>query len=303
MDHAAAQEFEPAAVLADAAAGAAADDACELELQRRLGEREVVGAPLQRRVRAEERSREVLEGALEVAHRDPLVDAEPLDLVEHRHVGGVVVAAKRFAGNDHPLRRAANEHAADLHRRGVGPEQPRIVDVEGVLRVAGRVSGRLVDQGEVVAVVFDLGPVDGLEAELAEDPPHLPGGERHRAEAAAAQWRRRAGEIERLGLEAPSPMRALDGPLALVEGIADALDELVDHLTHLAASVRVGDLARGRAETSQLAVAPSEVPGPHRVEGGEVRRGGDCLEGFRRHAVEVGGHALVRAPRATSTSC
>ena len=79
----------------------------ELELERRLGEGEMVGAPLQRRVRPEERSREELEGALEVAHRDPLVDAEPLDLVKHRHVGGVVVAPIRLAGNDHPLRRAA----------------------------------------------------------------------------------------------------------------------------------------------------------------------------------------------------
>ena len=100
-----------------------------------------------------------------------------------------------------------------------------------------------------------------------------------------------------------SPIRALDGPLALVEGIADALDQLVDHLAHLAPSVRVGDLAEAAPERGQLTVAPAEVPGPHRVEGGEVRRGGDCLERLRRHAVEVGGHALVRAPRATSTSC
>ena len=146
----------------------------------------VVRPPLQRRGRAEERSREELEGALEVADRDPLVDAEPLDLVKHRHVGGVVVAAIRLAGNDHPLRRAADEHAADLHRRGVGAKQPRIIDVERVLRIASRVSGRLVDQREVVAVVLDLRALDALEAELAEDPPHLAGGERHRAQAAAA---------------------------------------------------------------------------------------------------------------------
>ena len=303
MDHAAAEELEPAAVFAHAAAGAAAHDACELELQRRLGEREVVRAPLQRRARAEERSREILEGPLEVAHRDPLVDAEPLDLVKHRHVGGVVIAAIRLAGDDHPLRRTSDEHAADLHRRGVGAEQPRIIDVERVLRIARGVSGRLVDQREVVAVVFNLGALDALEAELGEDPPHLAGGERHRAQAAATQWRRGPGEIERLHLQALRPSGALDGALAFVEGIADPLDQLVDHLPHLAAPVRVGDLAEAAPKRGQHTVTPTEIPGPHRVERGEVRRGGDCLEGFRRHAVEVGGHALVRAPRATSTSC
>ena len=303
VDHAAAQQLEPSAVLADAAAGAVADDAGELELERRLGEGEVVGAPLQRRVRTEERSREEFEGALEIAHRDPLVDAESLDLVEHRHVGRVVIAPIRLARNDHPLRRTASQHAADLHRRRVGPEQPPVIDVERVLGIASRVAGRLIDQREVVPVVFDLGPVDGLEAEQAEDPPDLPSGEGHRAEAAAAQRWRRTCEIERLGLEALRPCVALDGALALVERVADPLDELVDHLAHLAPAIGVGNLAEASPERCQLAVTPSEVPGPHRVERGEVRRGGDRLEGFRRHAVEVGGHALVRAPRATSTSC
>ena len=96
MDHPAPEQLEPAAVFADAAAGAVTDDALQLELERRLGEREVVGTPLQRRAGAEERPREVLEAALEIAHGDALVDAESLDLVEHRHMGRVVVAPIRL---------------------------------------------------------------------------------------------------------------------------------------------------------------------------------------------------------------
>ena len=164
-------------------------------------------------------------------------------------------------------------------------------------------AGRLVHQREVVAVVFDLGAVDGLEAELAEDPADLARGERHRAEPSAAQRRRGPREVERLRLHALRSGGALDAALALVERIADPLDELVHHLAHLAPPVRVGDLAEAAPEGRQLTVAPSQEPGPHGVERGKVRRGGNRLEGFGRHAVEVGGHALVRAPRATSTSC
>ncbi len=164
-------------------------------------------------------------------------------------------------------------------------------------------SGGLVDEREVVAVVFDLGAVDALEAELGEDPADLASGQRDRAQAAASQWWRRSGEIERLHVHALVPDRPLDGALALIEGIADPLDELVDHLAHLTAAVSVGDLAQAAAKGGQHTVASTEEPGPHRVERGEVRRRGDRLDGFRRHAVEVGGHALVRAPRATSTNC
>src|SRR5580692_8761255 len=103
----------------------------------------------------------------------------------------------------------------------MGPEQPPVVDVEGVLGIASRVSGRLIDQGEVVPVVFHLRPVDGLEAELAEDPPYLTSGERHRAQAAAAERWRRPGQIKRLGLQALRACALLDGALALVEGIGD----------------------------------------------------------------------------------
>src|ERR1019366_3766161 len=83
VDHAAAQELEPDAVFADAAAGAATHDTRKLELQRRLGEREVVRTPLQDRTGAEEGPSEVLERPFEVAHGDALVDAERLDLMKH----------------------------------------------------------------------------------------------------------------------------------------------------------------------------------------------------------------------------
>src|SRR5580658_1002944 len=164
-------------------------------------------------------------------------------------------------------------------------------------------SRRLVDQREVVAVVLDLRAFHGFEPELAEDAPDLAGGERHRAQPAAAQRWRGAREVERLGFHAPGPRGSFDGALATVARIGHALDELVDHLAHLAARVRVGDLAEAAPVPGQLTVTSPEVSGPHGVERGEVLRRGDGFESLRRDAVDVGGHALVRAPRATSTSC
>src|SRR6202043_235552 len=101
---------------------------------------------------------------------------------------------------------------------------------------------------------FDFRTLDALEAELTEDPPHLAGGECHRAQAAPTQRRRGSREIQRLHLQALRPGGALDRALAFVDGIADPLDELVDHLAHLAAPVRVGDLAEAAPKRGQHTV-------------------------------------------------
>ena len=85
--------------------------------------------------------------------------------------------------------------------------------------------------------------------------------------------------------------------------VRDALDQLVDHLAHLAPAVCIGDLAEAAPERGQLPVAAPEIPSADCVERDEILRCGDRLERLRRNAMDVGGHALVRAPRATSTSC
>src|SRR5580704_553907 len=162
---------------------------------------------------------------------------------------------------------------------------------------------RLVDEREVVAVVLNFRSLDGLEAEQSEDPPHLASGKRDRAQAASAKWRSGSGEVERLSLDAPGPVCLLDGALALAEGVGHPLDELVDHLAHLPAGFRVRDLAEAPPVPGQLPVVPTEIPGPHGVERGRILRRNDCLKSLGRDAMNVGGHALVRAPRATSTSC
>ena len=103
--------------------------ALHVDFQRRLGERE------ERRpephldvVDLEERLAEFLQHPFEVAEMRALVDHQAFDLVEHRRVGLVGVAAIGAARADHADRRLLRQHGAHLHRRGVGAQQqPRAV--------------------------------------------------------------------------------------------------------------------------------------------------------------------------------
>ena len=62
--------------------------------------------------------------ALQVGETDVLVDHQPFDLMEHRRVGHVGIAAIDPARGDQAQRRRLRPHRPDLHRRGVGAQQP-----------------------------------------------------------------------------------------------------------------------------------------------------------------------------------
>ena len=135
--------------------------------------------------------------ALQVGHRDALVHRQPLDLIEHPLVGGVLgLVAVAAARHDDAHRRRlgagrlrlgdAALHHPRLHRRGVGPHQHlRRVDVEGVPHVAGRVVGRDVEHLEVVLVELDLRAFDDLVADRLEEAGDLAQDDGGRVEAAA----------------------------------------------------------------------------------------------------------------------
>ncbi len=119
MHHARAQNFEPVAAGADLEAAAFARTA-DIDLGGRLGEGEIARPEAHRQMLdVEEGAAEFDEAALQMPHVDGAVDHQPLDLMEHRRVRGVVIAAEGAAGHDDPERRLARAHGADLHRRGV----------------------------------------------------------------------------------------------------------------------------------------------------------------------------------------
>ena len=145
-----------------------AEEAEDVHLGRRLGEREERRPEADPAVRTEQLAGEQRERALEIAHRDAAVDRQTLDLVEHRRVRDVGVPAVHAARADDPHRRLLPLHGPDLHRRGVRPQEHLAAHVEGVLHVAGGVVLRDVEGLEVVVVELDLGPLGDREAHARE---------------------------------------------------------------------------------------------------------------------------------------
>ena len=101
VNHAAAEHLHPAALLADAAALAVAEDATEGYLGARFGKRKKTGMEAAADVLAEKPLAEIVENPLEVGESDVLVDGEALDLMEDGRVRGVgIVAPVDLAGDD-----------------------------------------------------------------------------------------------------------------------------------------------------------------------------------------------------------
>ena len=89
-------------------------------------------------------------------------------------MGLVVVAAEHATRRDDPDRRLLLDHRADLHRRGVRPqEHARAIlllrEEEGVHLEPGRVLLGEVQPGEVVVVGLDMRALGDAEAHIGED--------------------------------------------------------------------------------------------------------------------------------------
>ena len=81
------------------------------DFERRLGEREERRPePHADAIDLEERLEELFQDPFQVAEMRLLVDDETLDLVEHRRVGLVGIAAVGAARNDHADRRLLAQH-------------------------------------------------------------------------------------------------------------------------------------------------------------------------------------------------
>src|SRR5947209_18116159 len=99
MDHAGAQDLEPAAAAADAAArvgraaGSGARRAGDVDLGARLGEGEEARPEPHAGLGPEEAAEEVDEHALQVGEGDAAVHPEALDLPAHRRAAGAALVA------------------------------------------------------------------------------------------------------------------------------------------------------------------------------------------------------------------
>ena len=127
----------------------------------------------------------MVENALEVSHRQVLVDGEALHLVEHRRVGRVErIGAENLAGAGHVERYTAGEHRVRLNRRGVRAHHQvstvlglgadaTAIDVERVLHLARGVIDIKVQRVEVEPLVLDLRPLGNIPTHRHEEVRHL----------------------------------------------------------------------------------------------------------------------------------
>ena len=156
-------------------------------LARRMGSS--WGAAGSARPAAEEPLSKLAQDALQVSHRDALVDEEALDLVKHRRVRRVVVAPVRRPRRDERHRRGVAGHRANLDvsscawaaaqsARRLAPHP------EAVLHVRGRVIRREAELREVVFLDLDLRAVVHGEPEADE--------QRRRSRPGRSRWGARA---------------------------------------------------------------------------------------------------------------
>ena len=152
----------------------------QVHLSAGLGEREVRGTQTGLGLGTKHRLREVVKDALQMRHRQPLVDSETLDLVEHRRVGRVErVGAENLTGACHVQRNTAGEHCVGLDWGGVRAHHEvrailglgtdaTAVNVERVLHLARWVIDVEVQRVEVEPLVLNLGAFGDIPAHRHE---------------------------------------------------------------------------------------------------------------------------------------
>src|SRR5712664_120654 len=133
VDHAGAEEFDPGGAFALRTSSAGCRGACSpaeragnVELDARLGEREIAGPEASFHAGAKKLFYEILDGAGEIAEGDVRVDGEAFDLVKGERMRSIgIVPAIDLAGNDDADRRFLLFHGANLHGGRVRAKEER----------------------------------------------------------------------------------------------------------------------------------------------------------------------------------
>ena len=157
----------------------------------------------------EEGLAELGQNPFQMAEMRFLVDHQAFDLMEHRRMRLVAVAAIGAARRDDADRRLLRQHGAHLHRRGVGAQQEaravRLrIEEERVVHLARRMRFRDIELGEVVIVGLDIGPFGDSKAHIGENRgqfvDHL--GDRMDAADLERRLAHRQRDVDALGVEA-----------------------------------------------------------------------------------------------------
>ena len=242
-----------------------------------------------------------------------LVDDEALDLVEHRRVRLVAVAAIDTPRRDDADRRRLLHHGADLHRARVRAQKhaPAVrlgAEIERVVLLARGMLGRDVELGEVQVIRLDVGSLGDREAQIGEDLHALVEHLADRMDAPLGNRAKTHGQrdvgplVGKLLRESVGFQRALSP----IEGGVDAFLDLVDRGTEALAILGRHGAERGHQCGDAALLAQRRDT--RLLQRGKIPGGGNLAQelGFERlevRALGSAGHATKLETLSFSALC
>ena len=202
----------------------------------------------------------MIERALEVRHRDALVDDEALGLREDGQVRRVeLIGARDLAGREDVDRHVAFEHRAHLHGARLGAHHEVTfgrIHKERVLLLARGVILIQVQGIEVEPLVLEFRSVGDLPPHPDEEIPDRLLHERDGVAGAGTSAARNRRDVEALGLETRRVLRCLEVLLARLERLGDTATRLPHELAdfRLAVLRYVAHLRVQRGERAAVAL-------------------------------------------------
>ena len=185
-------------------------------------------------------------------------------------------------GRDHVERRALRLHRADLHRRGVGAQDLRLLlalmpfEVESVLHRPRRMEFRHVERGEIMPLVLDLRPFGDGETQVGEDFGQFVHHLADWMDGTLRLFRRGKRQVDRLGRELPVELGVLERRLAVGDRGRDLFAESMDFRRLSGPRVRIHRAERLQAGSDAAGLA--EHRDAQLIERTEVGRAADLIE-------------------------
>ena len=233
-----------------------------------------------------------------------LVDDQPLDLMEHRRMRLVGIAAIGAARADHANRRLVIEHRAHLHGRGVGAQQFALavrvrLEEKRIVHFARGMAGGEIQPGEIIIVGLNVRAFGDGKAHVGEDRSqlvhHLTDGMNASALNGAFAYRQR--DVDGFRRKARFKRCILQHAAACAKSVAHLVLQRVDRGAGGLALVgrhfsKCGEQSRNRAFFAKRGQT-------HGFKRALVVRGGDGGQGLGFELVQIGHDDSEREAAAT----
>ena len=233
MHQAAGNQLDPA-VAAGRTAGAAAEQAVQVEFETRFDEWKKTGPEPDFHVPLEHFAEQRFHHADQVGHGNILVDHQSFALEKRVFVARVDrLITETATGKNAPERSPEPTESPNLVGRGVRPEQHVVLEPERVLHVPGRMVRRDVDRLEIVELRFRFRTVKHNEAHALENLFQFELDHRDRMQRAQRPGGTGHGQVDRPYLPGGTHIGSLSPIGGVLENFRGKVFELVELLTKI----------------------------------------------------------------------